>query len=151
MNRMDQIANKKKIKGEKTWHEMHEEKLTWGQRIADSVSGFVGSWPFLIVHIVWFFFWIALNVEPFPFGLLTMIVSLEAIFLSTFIMISQNRHDDRDRVQALDDYLTNVLAKEEIEEVQRNLFRIENEKLNEILSRLPAKKKHAKNKGRNNK
>ena len=62
-------------------------------RIADAVTRFAGSMPFVYVHIVWFSLWIALRVEAFPFGLLTMIVSLEAIFLSTFVMISQNRAD----------------------------------------------------------
>jgi uncharacterized membrane protein len=62
-------------------------------RIADRITSFAGSMPFVYVHIVWFALWIGLRVEPFPFGLLTMIVSLEAIFLSTFVMISQNRSD----------------------------------------------------------
>jgi uncharacterized membrane protein len=62
-------------------------------RIADAVTRFAGSMPFVYLHIVWFALWIALRVEPFPFGLLTMIVSLEAIFLSSFVMISQNRAD----------------------------------------------------------
>jgi uncharacterized membrane protein len=52
------------------------------------------------VHVVWFALWIALRVEAFPFGLLTMIVSLEAIFLSTFVMISQNRADEKRQVLA---------------------------------------------------
>jgi uncharacterized membrane protein len=51
--------------------------------------------PFVYVHIIWFGLWIALGVERFPFGLLTMLVSLEAIFLSTFVMISQNRADEK--------------------------------------------------------
>jgi len=50
---------------------------------------------FVLLHVVWFGAWIALRVEPFPYGLLTMIVSLEAIFLSTFLLISQNREDER--------------------------------------------------------
>jgi uncharacterized membrane protein len=62
-------------------------------RIADAVTRFAGSMPFVYLHIVWFVLWIILRVESFPFGLLTMIVSLEAIFLSTFVMISQNRAD----------------------------------------------------------
>ena len=62
-------------------------------RVADAVTRFAGSMPFVYLHVVWFALWIALSVEPFPFGLLTMIVSLEAIFLSTFVMISQNRAD----------------------------------------------------------
>ena len=62
-------------------------------RIADRITGFAGSMSFVYIHIVWFAAWIALGAEPFPYGLLTMIVSLEAIFLSTFVMISQNRAD----------------------------------------------------------
>ena len=52
------------------------------------------------MHVIWFTLWIALGVESYPFGLLTMIVSLEAIFLSTFVMISQNRADDKRQVLA---------------------------------------------------
>jgi uncharacterized membrane protein len=62
-------------------------------RIADAITRFAGSMPFVYLHVVWFVLWIAFGVEPFPFGLLTMIVSLEAIFLSSFVMISQNRAD----------------------------------------------------------
>jgi uncharacterized membrane protein len=62
-------------------------------RIADAVTRFAGSMPFVYLHVVWFALWIGLGVESYPYGLLTMIVSLEAIFLSTFVMISQNRAD----------------------------------------------------------
>ena len=86
--------------------------------------------------MIWFALWIVLPVEEFPFGLLTMIVSLEAILLSTFIMMSQNRASDRDRVQAQADYQTNLEAKREIEELQVRLARIETEKLDEILKLL---------------
>lgn len=68
-----------------------------GERIADSVTAFVGSWLCIGLHSVWFVLWIGLRVEPFPYGLLTMIVSLEAIFLSTLVMISQNRQAEKDR------------------------------------------------------
>jgi uncharacterized membrane protein len=67
-------------------------------RIADVITGFAGSMSFVYVHILWFAFWIALPVEKYPYGLLTMIVSLEAIFLSTFVMISQNRADARRQI-----------------------------------------------------
>jgi uncharacterized membrane protein len=63
-------------------------------RIADVITTFAGSMWFVYLHILWFAVWIGLRVEHYPFGLLTMIVSLEAIFLSTFVMISQNRQDD---------------------------------------------------------
>ena len=66
-------------------------------RIADAITAFAGSMWFVYLHIVWFTVWIVFRVERYPFGLLTMIVSLEAIFLSTFVMISQNRQDDARR------------------------------------------------------
>jgi uncharacterized membrane protein len=69
-------------------------------RIADRITQFAGSMLFVYVHVVWFAVWIGLGVEKYPFGLLTMIVSLEAIFLSTFVMISQNRADEKRRVLA---------------------------------------------------
>jgi uncharacterized membrane protein len=55
---------------------------------------------FVYIHIIWFSCWIGLGVEKYPYGLLTMIVSLEAIFLSTFVMISQNRADAKRQVIA---------------------------------------------------
>jgi uncharacterized membrane protein len=67
-------------------------------RIADRITMFAGSMAFVYVHIVWFGLWFGLGVEHYPFGLLTMIVSLEAIFLSTFVMISQNRADEKREV-----------------------------------------------------
>jgi uncharacterized membrane protein len=73
-------------------------------RIADVITGFAGSMSFVYVHLVWFAFWITLPVEKYPFGLLTMIVSLEAIFLSTFVMISQNRADARRQIFADNQY-----------------------------------------------
>jgi uncharacterized membrane protein len=62
-------------------------------RIADAITRFAGSMAFVYFHILWFAVWIIFGIEGYPFGLLTMIVSLEAIFLSTFVMISQNRAD----------------------------------------------------------
>jgi len=64
-------------------------------RIADAITRFAGSMAFVYFHILWFAVWIIFGVEGYPFGLLTMIVSLEAIFLSTFVMISQNRADEK--------------------------------------------------------
>ena len=64
-------------------------------RLADRITTFAGSMKFVYLHMIWFGMWIGFRVEPYPFGLLTMVVSLEAIFLSTFVMISQNRADER--------------------------------------------------------
>jgi uncharacterized membrane protein len=69
-------------------------------RIADRITDFAGSMWFVYIHILWFGSWIGFGVEKYPFGLLTMIVSLEAIFLSTFVMISQNRADAKRQVIA---------------------------------------------------
>src|SRR6266480_466703 len=69
-------------------------------RISDAITRFAGSMVFVYVHLIWFGLWIGLKIEKYPFGLLTMIVSLEAIFLSTFVMISQNRSDEKRQVLA---------------------------------------------------
>ena len=86
-------------------------------RSADRITAFAGSLNFVYIHSVWFGVWIALNVglfgsalefDAFPFGLLTMIVSLEAIFLATFVMVSQNRQAARADVRSQLDFENNV-------------------------------------------
>lgn len=69
----------------------HNEERSFHQRCVDIVTKFAGSIVFLYIHALWFTVWVLLPVEPYPYGLLTMIVSLEAIFLSTFVLITQNR------------------------------------------------------------
>lgn len=99
-----------------------EEKLSMLQRISDWVAWFSGSMQFLILHALWFLIWIATNTipppehqfDPFPFGLLTMIVSLEAIFLSTIVLISQNRQVEKDKIRADIEYDVNVKAEMEV-------------------------------------
>jgi hypothetical protein len=75
-------------------------------RLADRITTFAGSMLFVYLHIIWFACWIGFGVESYPYGLLTMIVSLEAIFLSTFVMISQNRADARRQVIADEQWST---------------------------------------------
>ncbi|MEU6064151.1 MULTISPECIES: DUF1003 domain-containing protein [Streptomyces] len=86
-------------------------------KIADAITAFAGTMLFVYLHALWFTVWIVFNEgafgqeavwDPFPFGLLTMIVSLEAIFLSTFVMVSQNRQAARENVRADLDFETNV-------------------------------------------
>ena len=77
-----------------------ERRERFENRVADVITEFAGSMNFVYIHIIWFGSWIVFGVEEYPFGLLTMIVSLEAIFLSTFILISQNRADEKRRVLA---------------------------------------------------
>jgi uncharacterized membrane protein len=92
-------------------------------RIADHITLFAGSMVFVYVHIVWFGCWIGFGVEGYPYGLLTMIVSLEAIFLSTFVMISQNRADAKRQVVADQQWQT---VKEE-DQQNRELLNLSNE------------------------
>jgi CRP/FNR family transcriptional regulator, cyclic AMP receptor protein len=100
-------------------NEAIEERATFIQRIADKAAAFSGSISFLLVHMVWFAIWIAINqdlvpgidsFDPFPFGLLTMIVSLEAIFLSCMVLISQNRQAAKDKIRSDTEYNANMRA-----------------------------------------
>ena len=99
-----------------------EEKLSTLQKIADWIAWFSGSMQFLILNALIFIVWIAINTlptgitqfDPFPFGLLTMIVSLEAIFLSCFVLISQNRQSEKDHVRSDIEYDVNIKAELEI-------------------------------------
>jgi len=85
-------------------------------RIADKITDFAGSMTFVYLHILWFGSWIGFGVEKYPYGLLTMIVSLEAIFLSTFVMISQNRADAKR--QAIADQQWQTVQEEDRQNVQ---------------------------------
>jgi CRP-like cAMP-binding protein len=96
-----------------------EERLTPVQRIADFAAAFSGSFTFLFVHLVWFAAWVLANMrlipgvtpfDPYPFGLLTMVVSLEAIFLSCMVLISQNRQASKDRIRSDVEYDANIRA-----------------------------------------
>jgi uncharacterized membrane protein len=94
-------------------------------RIADAITAFAGSMAFVYVHILWFALWVSIPLEKYPFGLLTMIVSLEAIFLSTFVMISQNRADARRQVFADQQYVMIQEEKKQNEELIEQGKRIE--------------------------
>jgi CRP/FNR family cyclic AMP-dependent transcriptional regulator len=113
-------------------------------KVADWIAEFSGSLPFLFLHIVGFAIWIMLNVhllpfgnfDPFPFGFLTLVVSLEAIILSVFVLLSQNRQVARDKVRGDIEYDVNLKAEMQISnmhekfdtiysEIQKRLDRIE--------------------------
>jgi CRP/FNR family transcriptional regulator, cyclic AMP receptor protein len=108
----------------------HDERLTVGQKIADTIAAFSGSMSFLFINLFTFAMWILVNTaepekyhkDPYPYQFLTMAVSLEAIFLSIFVLISQNRQAAKDRLAAEQDYKINI--KSEIE-VSQTLDRIE--------------------------
>ena len=105
----------------------HERSLQG--RIADAITSFSGRMIFVYVHIVWFGVWILLNTgrfgvpafDPFPYGLLTMIVSLEAIFLSTFVLISQNRMGEETERRADLDLHIGLLTEHELTRVLQML------------------------------
>ncbi len=109
--------------------EVHSTLL---QRIADWIAWFSGSMLFLMINGGWFIFWIIVNTfavgvaafDPYPFGLLTMIVSLEAIFLSCFVLISQNRQAEKDRVRSDIEYEVNIKAELEIAHLHEKTDRI---------------------------
>jgi uncharacterized membrane protein len=93
-------------------------------RLADAITAFSGSMPFVALHVVWFGAWVLLNLtvlhfDPFPFGLLTMLVSLEAIFLSTFVLISQNRYEERQHLVVDQHYSETRLLEELLRENTR--------------------------------
>jgi len=95
-------------------------------RVADQITAFSGSMAFVYIHVAWFAVWCIGNLvwwrfDPFPFGLLTLIVSLEAIFLSTFVLLSQNRESARSDQRAEIDFETNVLSEVWLEAVAEKL------------------------------
>jgi uncharacterized membrane protein len=116
-------------------NEEAEEQRGLVLRIADWVSWFSGSMLFLAIHGVWFIAWILINTgsigikafDPYPYGLLTMIVSLEAIFLSCIVLISQNRQAEKDRVRSDIEYEVNIKAELEVAHLHEKTDRIYSE------------------------
>jgi CRP/FNR family transcriptional regulator, cyclic AMP receptor protein len=99
--------------------QVEEERSNLILRVADVVANFSGSITFLVIHVVFFAFWLTINMtgaafDPFPFGLLTMAVSLEAIILSTLLLFSSNRQGARDRIRADIEYEINMKAELEV-------------------------------------
>jgi uncharacterized membrane protein len=110
-----------------------EDKRTRVQKSADWIADFSGSIPFLILHVIFFAAWILLNVtwiphapmfDPFPYGLLTMIVSLEAIILSVFVLLSQNRQVAKDRIRSDVEYDVNLKAELEVAHLHEKVDRL---------------------------
>jgi len=98
-----------------------ETRATVIERVTDAIAGFAGSIPFLSLHFLWFAAWIGWNqlagksgFDPYPFGFLTLCVSLEAIFLSVIVLLSQNRQVEKDRIRSDVEYEVNMKAELEI-------------------------------------
>jgi uncharacterized membrane protein len=98
--RFERDANGKPLVNPALIEHARQRRQSIENRIADRITAFSGSMTFVYLHVLWFAGWIGFGVEGYPYGLLTMIVSLEAIFLSTFVMISQNRADEKREVVA---------------------------------------------------
>jgi uncharacterized membrane protein len=125
----------------KTWHEKHADELTYAQRLSDKLAGVMGSWQFIIFQSVIVLLWVIMNVmaslfrwDPYPFILLNLLFSTQAAYAAPIIMMSQNRQNQRDRIQAKEDFMTNISAKKEIEELQKELKRLEIEKLDKLMA-----------------
>ena len=124
----------------KTWHDEHTESYGFGQRLADSVANGMGSWKFIIIQSILVVLWMGLNLvgfmyhwDTYPFILLNLLFSTQAAYAAPIIMMAQNRQNERDRIQAQQDYKTNIEAKEEIEFLTTRLNSIELEKLDKII------------------
>ncbi len=142
MGRMTRKADELlKTRVSRNANEEAEENVGALQHIADWISWFSGSMWFLLINAVWFVVWIAVNTlplgvpqfDPYPFGLLTMIVSLEAIFLSCFVLISQNRQAEKDRVRSDIEYEVNIKAELEVAHLHEKTDRIHAEMLEHFI------------------
>ena len=113
-------------------------QLTMGQKVADTVAATMGSWRFIIIQSAILLFWITANItawifhwDPYPFILLNLALSFQAAYAAPFIMMSQNRQQDIDRIAAKSDYDINIKAELEIELLHQKLDALrENEVLN---------------------
>jgi uncharacterized membrane protein len=121
-----------KMRGLKNVNEVMEQRTTSWQRIADMIAAVSASQGFVVFHVLFFAGWMILNkvigehaLDPFPYNLLTMIVSLEAIFLSIFVLVSQNRAGEKDRIRADLDYQVNLKAHLEVMQLHRKIDRME--------------------------
>ena len=129
----------------KTWHEKYHAKLSFGDRISDIVAKGMGSWKFIIIQTILVVLWMLLNLvgfiyhwDVYPFILLNLLFSTQAAYAAPIIMMSQNRQNLRDRLQAEEDFRTNKDAKVEIEELALLLKSIEVDKLDKIIELLVA-------------
>lgn len=99
-----------------------EQKLTSLDKFSDWITAFTGSWTFIALHVIWFIVW-------FSFGLdidhLTLVLSVEAILLATFILMSGNREQRRNNIRDDADFEADVKAEQDIEDMKRTLERIE--------------------------
>jgi uncharacterized membrane protein len=118
-------------------HPINKNKLSLGQKAADNLAKWAGSWTFIISFFIFLIIWILLNVyflmkyqfgnpwDPYPFILLNLVLSCLAAIQAPIILMSQNRQAQRDRINSEYDYQVNRKAEREIQEIQKQLERIE--------------------------
>jgi len=109
-------------------NEVVDEKLTIGQKVADAVAANMGSWRFIIIQSILLTFWIILNTigwikhwDSYPFILLNLALSFQAAYAAPFIMISQNRQAEKDRITAQNDYITDTKGEQEVSHMMEHL------------------------------
>lgn len=109
-------------------NELADEQLTLGQKVADKVAATVGSWPFIIIQSTVLACWLVLNSvawiyrwDPYPFILLNLALSFQAAYAAPFVMMSQNRQSEKDRLTAQNDYQTDTKGEEEIRHIMEHL------------------------------
>ena len=115
-------------------NELQAQKMTAGQKIAEKLTKFSGSWGFVIGFSLFIFGWIFFNVrfkflkvDPYPFILLNLLLSFIAAFQAPIILMSENLEAERDRIRAENDYLINITAEKLIEEVRDEVINIKKE------------------------
>lgn len=140
MNEQENLLTKAPSPTDASWHEKHRASMSTGQRLSDGMANLMGSWKFIIWQSVMIVAWITLNLvawfshwDPYPFILLNLLFSTQAAYSAPIIMMAQNRQNERDRHQALSDYETNLKAKLEIEGLQKEISRMDDDKLEKII------------------
>lgn len=117
------MTNKEIIVKSKDVKKEINKRLTFSDKISQKITDFCGSMTFIYLHLIWFTIWITYNIispiafDPFPFGLLTLIVSLEAIILATFILIAQNRQGEVTELRSELDYQVDLQSEKRSAEI----------------------------------
>ena len=115
-------------------HPIHKIERSWSEKAADIVSGFIGSWKFLTIFIIFLIFWMAENIflfffqnnwDPYPYIFLNLILAIITALTSPIILMSQNREAHRDRLIAEYDHAINQKSEREVREIKEQLNRIE--------------------------
>jgi uncharacterized membrane protein len=121
-------------------NELLEKKKTFGQKAADQIAVYMGSWKFIIFQTLILIIWILINItayvkhwDPYPFILMNLVLSLQAAYAAPIIMMSQNRAAERDRVEARNDYMINKKAEKEIRIIMDLLY-AQNQVLTNIIT-----------------